>query len=141
MPVKNNTIRCITLALIEKENKYLVFKAKDSKNGKEFYRSLGGGIEFGETSEQALKREIKEEIGAEIINLKLIKVIENIFEYEGLDMHEVVFFYTANFKDKEYYGKEGIPIIDSKLGRVTAWVEADSLKQANFYPDGVKALI
>ena len=141
MTVKNNTIRCISLALIEKEDKYLVFKAKDNKNIKEFYRSLGGGIEFGETSEQALKREIKEEINTEIINLKLIKVIENIFEYDGLNMHEIVFIYKADFKDKEYYKKEGVPILDSKIGRVTAWVEASTLKQANFYPDGVKELI
>lgn len=141
MKKDNNQIRCIALALIKNGNKYLVFKAKDDIKNNEFYRPLGGGIELNETSDQTLKREFREEIGAELINLKLMKVIENIFDYQGRKMHEIAFLYEAEFKDKSYYKKNGMSIIDSVKGRMAVWVEAEILKGANFYPDSIKDLI
>jgi 8-oxo-dGTP pyrophosphatase MutT (NUDIX family) len=40
----------------------LVAHGHDSVKSEDFYRPLGGGIEFGELSEAALRREIKEEL-------------------------------------------------------------------------------
>lgn len=137
----NKNFRAVALAVIKKQNKLLVFKAQDSVKQHDFYRPLGGGVEFGETSAEALKREIKEELNTEIKNLKLIKVLENIFTYEGEMGHEIVFLYQADFKDQKMYDKESMPIIDSKEDRVASWVEINELNKSNFYPDGIKNLL
>ena len=63
---KFKEIRPIVLGVVRKGNKLLVSKGYDKSKNQEFYRCLGGGIEFLERSEDALKREFKEEINIEI---------------------------------------------------------------------------
>ncbi len=57
-------IRALVLGLIRKGDRILVAEGYDSVKQEFFYRSLGGGVEFGETSLEALKREFQEEIQA-----------------------------------------------------------------------------
>lgn len=63
--MKNKQIKVLVRAVIEKNGNILVCKRKD----KDYYFLPGGHIEFGESAENALKREIKEELNLEIINL------------------------------------------------------------------------
>jgi mutator protein MutT len=42
----------------------------------------GGKIEYGESVEECLKREIKEELGVEVSDFKLRKVLQNSVSYE-----------------------------------------------------------
>lgn len=142
MKNSTNSIRPVSLLLAENsEGQLLVFRAEEQRTGKEFYRFLGGGIKFGEKSEVALKREIKEEINAEIGEVELLKVFENIFEYEDMDMHEIVFVSKAKFTDENFYKMNNIKILDSKPGRKAVWIDKAKLIKANFYPDGIKELI
>jgi ADP-ribose pyrophosphatase YjhB (NUDIX family) len=136
-----DTIRPLALALIRRGSEFLVFQAEDPATGREFYRPLGGGIEFGERSEDALSREFKEEIGAELTGLMLLDVLENVFEYEGEARHELVFLYEAKFADAAFYKKDGLPILDSKKGRTAEWVDRDTLLGANFYPEGIERYV
>ena len=53
----------------------------------------GGGIEFGETSEQAAVREAKEETGLDVKPTGFIKAHEMIVPENR--MHRVIFFYKA----------------------------------------------
>ncbi|MDE1850483.1 MAG: NUDIX hydrolase [Candidatus Micrarchaeota archaeon] len=53
----------------------------------------GWGIEYGESSEQTVIREIKEEIGLEIKPVRLIKVFEMILP--KINTHRIIFFYLA----------------------------------------------
>ena len=55
---KFKEIRPIVLGVVRKGNKLLVSKGYDKSKNQEFYRCLGGGIEFLERSEDALKREL-----------------------------------------------------------------------------------
>ena len=134
-------IRSIALGLIRQGDKYLVFKAIEEATGEEFYRPLGGGIKFGEESYDALKREFLEEIDAKLNNLSLLNVLENVFEYENLLMHEIIFLYEAKLADGKFYKEKSIPINDSKMGRVAEWVERDELLSSNFYPQGIEDFI
>ena len=63
---KFKEIRPIVLGIAKLNNKILVREGTESIQKRTFYRCLGGGIEFLETSQEALKREFKEELGIEI---------------------------------------------------------------------------
>ena len=63
---KFKEIRPIVLGIARKNNKILVSEGYDKVKNQTFYRCLGGGIEFLETSQEALKREYKEELGISI---------------------------------------------------------------------------
>lgn len=115
------------LILIIKDNRLLVQLGKDSKTGLDFCRLIGGGIEFGETSVEALKREIKEELGENIKNEKFLEVIENVFEYNGEKNHEITFLYSGDLASQKLYELEKVPILD-KDSRFAEWISVQDIK-------------
>src|SRR5690349_6932913 len=89
--------RPIVICLFRNEGRILADKGVDSVKGQEFYRPLGGMIEFGEHSIDAINREIFEETKQEVRNLKYLGALENIFTYEGKAGHEIVIVYDGEF--------------------------------------------
>jgi len=97
----------IALLFIVIDNKVLLFKRSPEETtnpGK--YGMLGGHIEKGETPEEALRREIKEEAGVELGSFKKLKTYE-------LDDVQLNVFYTNEFDTenikldkKEHTGKK-----------------------------------
>ena len=71
-------IRPIVLGVAIKNGKILVSEGYDSIKKQTFYRCLGGGIEFLEKSDEALKREFVEELGIEITTKDFLGISENI---------------------------------------------------------------
>ena len=65
-------IRPNSLAIIRRNGKVLAIKGEDKVKSDTFYRLIGGGIEFGELSLEALKREIREELDSTTINERFI---------------------------------------------------------------------
>ncbi len=96
-------IRPIAICLFRNGNRILVSEGFDTVKQNYYYRPLGGGIEYGESSQAAVVREIQEELSLEVENLQLISVIENIFTYEGEQGHEIVFVFDGEFSDKSLY--------------------------------------
>lgn len=96
-------IRPIAVCLFRNDNRILVSEGFDSIKQDYYYRPLGGGVEYGETSRDAVAREIREELGAEMENIRLLGVMENIFVYQGERGHEIVFVFDAEFVDKTLY--------------------------------------
>lgn len=93
-------IRPIAICLFRRGNRILVSEGFDTIKQNYYYRPLGGGIEYGESSRETVAREIREELGVEIENLRLFGVLENIFIYEGRQGHEIVFVFDAEFANK-----------------------------------------
>jgi len=101
-------IRPIAVCLFRKANRILVSEGFDTIEQNYYYRPLGGEIEYGESSRKAVVREIREELGAEIEDLQLLGVMENIFVCEGQPGHEIVFVFDAKFADESLYELEEI---------------------------------
>jgi len=99
-----------TLCIIEKDGKLLACKGYDSVKKETYFRLVGGTVNFGEGTEKALRREIKEELDSEIENLQFLTVVENIFTYEREAGHEICFIYKGDLSNKEVYKKNYIPI-------------------------------
>jgi 8-oxo-dGTP pyrophosphatase MutT (NUDIX family) len=74
-------VRKASRAIIIKDDQILV--TKRNKFGSEYYILVGGGWDSGETAEQALHREIREEAGIEIANPRLV-YIENAGDMYGV---------------------------------------------------------
>ena len=134
---KFREIRPIVLGVIVKNGKLLVSEGIDSKKGTTFYRCLGGGIEFLETSTEALKREFMEEIGIDIDVTDFLGITENIFTYEGKAGHEIVFFYSINIKDADY--KEAYTLTEEGKESKAIWVDIDDFKTNKkiLYPEAI----
>lgn len=118
-------IRVITICVVRHGEKILVFESFDSVDGKPFYRPLGGEVEFGETTESAIRREIREEIGQEVTDLKLLTVLENIFVNEGKQGHEIVYVYDARFIDESAYEQESFTVHEEIETLTARWRSLD----------------
>ena len=68
----------------------------------------GGHAEFGETNEETLIREFKEEIGSDIAVGELKWVGEIFFPWEGRPCHQICLFYSVMLKDKGLIPREGV---------------------------------
>lgn len=105
---KPSKINVKAFCVFRHETRILVFDAFDTTDNLPYYRPLGGSVEPGETSKEAIKREILEELGEEIENIKLLGVLEEIFTHEGKPCQEVIFIYDAEFVDKGVYDKSSM---------------------------------
>lgn len=101
LPLPPHAIRPIAICLFRRDDTILVFEGFDPVKNERFYRPVGGGIEFGERSSEALVREVREELDTEITDLCYLGAIENIFTYDGGPGHEIVMVYDGRFADPE----------------------------------------
>ncbi len=101
--MRDGYIRTIVLGIFRHEGRLLVFEGHDPIRGVTFYRPLGGGVEFGEYGHQALAREIGEELGAEVTDVRYLGAIQNIFTHAGKQGHEIALVYEARFTDPACY--------------------------------------
>ncbi len=53
-----------------------------------FWTVPGGRLRFGETLEQGLRREMREELGLELGPLRLCGLVENFYAWKGQAVHE-----------------------------------------------------
>jgi ADP-ribose pyrophosphatase YjhB (NUDIX family) len=133
-------IRPIALVVFRRQDgAILVAPGFDTVKQQRFYRPLGGEIEFGEHAEDAARREIREEIGAEIEDLRLLYTCENLFTFLGVPGHELVWTYEACFADRSFYDCEVIECDEYGSPFEANWVPLDLLMrgEAPLYPDGL----
>lgn len=135
MPMLVNQIRPIVLAIISHNGKTLVSPGFDQVKKTNFYRLLGGGIDFGEDSLAALQREIQEELGVEIKKATLLGAKENIFQYNGNSGHEICFVYQCVLDSEEIYQQEKVQIIDEPE-HSAIWLEINEQNISKIYPNG-----
>ena len=143
--METSIIQAISICVFGSGNKILVQEGYDQNRKKHFYRPLGGKIKFGEKSSDALQREIFEEIGAGIVDVEYLGVIESIFTYNGKNGHEVIFIYTARFLKQEYYNK-GELVANENDGRTVRvlWKDVAEFRNDNpehLFPIGLLDLI
>jgi 8-oxo-dGTP pyrophosphatase MutT (NUDIX family) len=130
-PVKQPQIRLITLGLIQHGSRLLVSEGYDTVKQEYFYRMLGGGVEFGETSLEALHREFQEELRAELTNIQYLGCVENIFVYQGQPGHELVQLYQCDFSDSQLYEQESLVGYEGTERFEAQWIEGDRFKSGD----------
>lgn len=120
--------------VIIKNNKILLTYTSDG----DFYFYIGGKMEFGETLEEACKREIKEECGkgANFTFKKILYIRDYIKPNEG--EHSVEFFILGDVnKFAEFEGK-----VDREFPGThhQTWVDIDNLPE-NIFPKSLTKIL
>lgn len=137
-------IRPLALCLIRDAGRMLLMEGHDPVKGTTFYRPLGGGIEFGEHSSDTVRREIREEIGGDVVNLKYRGTIENRFVYNGNPSHEIVMIYDGTFADAKYYAETDFDAREHDGSPFNAvWKPFDDFGPGGLtlYPDGLMKIL
>lgn len=135
--------RPVAVALIRRGNDILVFDVPDDVRHVVGWRPPGGTIEFGERGSDAVVREIREELGVEVVDPAYLGTVENIFTYLGENGHELVRVYAVRFADPRLYRQDRFDCIEANGAPFScAWKSiADFREGAALYPDGLLGLI
>ena len=75
-------VGCGVFIYNEKGEVLLQKRSKKSKNEVGLWNKMGGAVEFGETIEEALKREAFEEVGVEIDDIEFLSYTDHILHDE-----------------------------------------------------------
>ena len=108
----------------------------------DYYALIGGRVEIGESSENTIKREIKEELGKNIEITGYISTIENFFEMKGSKYHEIMFVHKIEFTNEddkkiEYTMKN----IEGKDYLQYEWIEINKIDEYPLLPRAVKEVL
>ena len=124
--------------LIEKGNKVLV----ECNPAIDFVTLPGGRVQTLESSMDALKREIKEEMNIELDSerIKMRALIENFFEMNEKKYHELYFLYKLKVTSKDSEFKKDMKNIDSKASYYK-WVKKEDLEKENLLPVVLRDLV
>jgi 8-oxo-dGTP pyrophosphatase MutT (NUDIX family) len=144
--MKKKRIRPLAICIFRNKDRILVAEGYDSVKDEHFYRPLGGGIEFGETSMDTVCRELMEELNVEVerANLKYLGTVENIFMFLGKAHHEIVLIYDGVLKDSALYDQAVIIGKEANGEEIRAvWKKADEFGEGKsiLYPTGLREIL
>ncbi len=91
-----NKIETIVRAVLTHNQKILLVKKKT----KTFYFLPGGHIKFGESAKRALRRELKEETGMDVVIGKYLGAVEHTWKTKGKRHAEINLIFKAQFKNR-----------------------------------------
>lgn len=102
-----------------------------------YFYMIGGGVHMGETSKNAVEREIYEETGIVTKADHLSVVCENFFRgrggpIDGMDCHAIEFYYLMKILDLSGLKER------TDTGERLLWLTADEIKVSNIKPSFIK---
>ncbi|MRR31017.1 NUDIX domain-containing protein, partial [bacterium] len=90
-----------------------VVKMTDKVKKDDYYRPVGGSVEFGEFAINAVQREVSEELNTEIEITGAPLILENLFTCDGEAGHEIDYFYPCKFVDERFYERKNFELIEA----------------------------
>ena len=126
-------IKVAVAIIINSNNEILISRRSAQQHQGNKWEFPGGKVEEGETVEDALYREIKEELGIEILSPEHFTDIDH--EYKAVDPKQSktvkLMVYKVKYWLREPHGMEGQPL---------RWVKPNALETFEF-PNANKAII
>jgi 8-oxo-dGTP diphosphatase len=110
---------------IIKDKKFLMIKRRGS-HGQGTWSVPGGWMEYGETFDQTSKREVLEEVGLEINNVRFGAVTNNVFSEEKV--HSITIWLLSDYVS----GKP--KILEPEKIASLVWKDFDTLPNPLFQP-------
>ncbi len=78
----------------------LVKRLHDPKKG--YWDVAGGFVDFEETAEESIKREVKEELGVDLTDLRYFTSTADRYLYKGINYHTLCFFFIATISNPKH---------------------------------------
>lgn len=125
---REGEIRVLALGIILDGDRIFISQGYDPVKQQTFYRAMGGGVDFGETSFEALQREFQEEIQADLTNIRYLGCLENLFTFNGKQGHEILQVYQCDFVDPKFYQLESLVFAEGKRQKTALWVDIARFK-------------
>ena len=127
-------------AIIINNDQILLSKYDESR-----YCLPGGYVELGETSEEAIIREIKEEVQIELKNVKYCGIIENFFiNSKNQNTHGIDVYYKTNISNDiarninmDYIEKDKNGLVNHHF----IWVKTIDIEEYDLVPSIIKNAI
>lgn len=121
--------------ILIRDNKILLQKPLDEDG----YAIPGGHVSFGEISENALIREFREEIGADIKVRRLLLVGENFFPWDDKLCQQICLYYLISLCDPTQIPLVGSfraydEIINEQIDLEFSWLSLSQLNKIKLYP-------
>lgn len=128
---ENNCFQYRVGAIIIHNNKLLLA----TNSNVDFYFTVGGRVQFGESSVEALKREIFEEIKINLDIEGLAFISENFYKYgpNGDPTHELGFYFHT--KDCDELDNIDTEFYEKKQKNTLHWIPLSEIKNHRIYPE------
>lgn len=107
------------------------------QNDGEAYALPGGHLRFGETMEEALIREFREEMGIGVVCERLLWSEENFWRWGEKNAHNLGFYYLVRLGEGSQAPAAGAVMEDNSRVRFD-WLPADQLEEVQIYPQFIK---
>lgn len=124
-------------AVIIKDNKVLLVRQWDG------YDFPGGGLDIGETIDEALKREAWEETGLKIIKKEIVTCETSFFTLPFVKKHiqSILIYFLCDIKSGKITDKN-LDEYEKEYAKKAEWVDIDKIKEVKFYntTDSVKII-
>jgi len=123
-----------SVAVIVHDGSVLIHRAEPD----EFWALPGGRVEPFESTQETLRREMKEELDCDVDVERLLWIVENFFEYDGTPYHEIAFYYWVVLKEPaserllrtSFEGWEDVP----KVRLLFQWAPLSGIEGLPLYP-------
>lgn len=122
---------CRVIGVCVKNNKVFLSRLKTD----EYWTFIGGKIELGEASNEAIIREYKEETGATLQINRLMAIIENFFEMDNHNWHQFIFFYLLNDDNNELEDFDGYKEVNDNRNAIYQWFNLEQIDVLNIKPN------
>lgn len=122
-------------AFITHKNNVLVEKAFD------FYNLPGGRVHMGESSQDALLRELREEMNFTPKKFKLIQVCENFFDWMGKHQQEMLYIYHIPLDETSPLVKKNNFKCADNEKEIFSWRRFDEIKDMKCLPECIYDLV
>ena len=136
VPCENGLINIRVGAIILKDNKLLMVRNLERPN---YYYTVGGRIQFGEETDEAIIREVYEETGYKMKIDHLAYIHENYFYSDtvvnkGKLVYEISFFYYMQVPE-DFAIKQEV-FLDGENEEYLEWIDVDT--DILYYPKFLK---